>query len=88
MALIRWGTIAEQETLTGRLADIAVKAKAAVVQPPVVAVICEVATLRERLRWFKELAGSVDKRPGTSSGGSLSPYREGWIMAHRKQRRI
>lgn len=73
VALIRWGTTAEQETLTGPLADIAVKAKAAGVQPPVVAVIGEVATLRERLRWFKELAGSVDETPGTSLGTVPSP---------------
>lgn len=48
VALIRWGTTEAQETMTGTLTDILDKAKA--LQPPVVVVIGEVVTLRNRLR--------------------------------------
>jgi uroporphyrinogen III methyltransferase/synthase len=54
VALIRWGTTEEQETITGTLADILEKAAGA--QPPVVVVIGEVVGLRDRLRWFDALS--------------------------------
>lgn len=50
VALIRWGTTEAQETIIGTLANIL--DKAAGLQPPVVAVIGDVVTLRECLRWF------------------------------------
>jgi uroporphyrinogen III methyltransferase/synthase len=53
VALIRWGTTSAQETVTGILADIVDRARAARLKPPVVAVIGEVVTLRDRLRWFE-----------------------------------
>ena len=56
IALIRWGTVPQQETLTGTLADIEGRATAAQLQPPAVIVVGEVVRLRERLRWF-------DRRP-------------------------
>ena len=56
MALIRWGTTEAQETLIGSLADIAEKAQAAGLEPPVVAVIGDVVTLRDQLRWFDDLS--------------------------------
>jgi uroporphyrinogen III methyltransferase/synthase len=52
VALIRWGTTSAQETLTGTLADIVARARAAALEPPVVAVIGDVVALREGLRWF------------------------------------
>lgn len=52
VALIRWGTTQAQETVTGTLGEIARKAQAAGLRPPVVAVIGEVAALGERLEWF------------------------------------
>jgi uroporphyrinogen III methyltransferase/synthase len=55
VALIRQGTTAEQFTLTGTLADIAVKAEAVKLAPPVVIVIGEVVKLREQLQWAAEL---------------------------------
>ena len=55
VALIRWGTTADQQTLTGRLADIVATAAAVRLQPPVVMVIGEVVKLRECLRWFADL---------------------------------
>jgi len=59
VALVRWGTTEAQETVTGTLADILDRATA--LQPPVVAVIGNVVTLRDRLRWFKDLS-AVDGR--------------------------
>jgi uroporphyrin-III C-methyltransferase len=52
VALIRWGTTSEQSTLIGTLADIAAKATAVELEPPVVTVIGEVVNLAERLQWF------------------------------------
>ena len=54
VALVRWGTTDLQETLVGRLDDIAVRAARARLEPPVVAVIGDVVALRERLQWFAE----------------------------------
>jgi len=59
VALIKWGTTEEQQTVIGTLADII--GKAAVLQPPVVVVIGEVVALRDRLRWFDELASAVNR---------------------------
>ena len=59
VALIRWGTTDVQETITGTLADI--PDKAASLKPPVVAVIGDVVTLRDQLRWFDDLAASVQR---------------------------
>ena len=42
------GTTRAQETITGTLGDIAIKARAAGLEPPVVAVIGEVVRLSER----------------------------------------
>ncbi len=55
-ALVRWGTEPYQQTVVGTLSDIVSKGKDAGLEPPVVAVIGEAVSLRERLRWF-------DKRP-------------------------
>ena len=56
VALVRWGTTDLQETLTGRLDDIARRAHAARLEPPVVAVIGDVVALRRHLQWFPEHA--------------------------------
>ncbi|HEV8471762.1 MAG TPA: uroporphyrinogen-III C-methyltransferase [Methylomirabilota bacterium] len=53
VALVRWGTTSSQTTLTGRLDDIAERAAAARLQPPVVIVIGAVAALADRLAWFQ-----------------------------------
>ncbi len=52
VALVRWGTEPVQQTVTGTLQDIVVKAERASLSPPVVAVVGEVVRLREKLRWF------------------------------------
>ncbi|HEV8309289.1 MAG TPA: uroporphyrinogen-III C-methyltransferase [Methylomirabilota bacterium] len=53
VALIRWGTTAAQETVTGTLADIVEQARTARLEPPVVAVIGEVVGLASRLAWLR-----------------------------------
>lgn len=55
VALVRWGTRAEQDTLTGTLADIEAKVKAADFQPPAVIVVGEVVRQRDTLRWAEKL---------------------------------
>ncbi|WP_223068248.1 uroporphyrinogen-III C-methyltransferase [Paenibacillus caui] len=55
VALIRWGTRAEQETLTGTLADIEAKVAAAKFQPPAVIVVGEAVLQREELKWVEDL---------------------------------
>jgi len=52
VALIRWGTTEAQDTRVGTLEDAA--AQAVGLEPPVVAVIGEVVSLRKRLAWFAE----------------------------------
>lgn len=53
VALIRWGTRAEQRTLVGTLADIARKVSQAQFQPPAVIVVGEVVRQREQLAWIE-----------------------------------
>jgi len=53
VALIRWGTRAEQHTIIGTLADIVKKAEAVRLEPPTVIVVGEVVRLREKLNWFE-----------------------------------
>ncbi|MFF2910877.1 uroporphyrinogen-III C-methyltransferase [Paenibacillus sp. NPDC057934] len=55
VALVRWGTRAEQETLVGTLADIEAKVLAANFQPPAVIVVGDVVLQREELMWAEAL---------------------------------
>ncbi len=52
-ALVRWGTTARQQTVTGTLADIEARAKEAGIKAPAIIVIGEVVTLRDTLKWFE-----------------------------------
>ena len=52
VALVRWGTTDAQETVVGRLDEIAPLAAAVRLAPPVVIVVGDVVGLRERLAWF------------------------------------
>ena len=53
VAIIRWGTRAEQFTLTSTLGGVADLVRQRNVRPPAVMVVGEVVRLRERLRWFE-----------------------------------
>lgn len=55
VALVRWGTRAEQETLTGTLADIERKVLEADFKPPAVIVVGEVVAQREQLKWAESM---------------------------------
>jgi uroporphyrinogen III methyltransferase / synthase len=52
IALVRWGTRPDQETLTGTLSDIVEKVEREGFKSPAVTVVGEVVGLREKLRWF------------------------------------
>ncbi len=52
-AVIRWGTRAEQEVVTGRLADLPEKCQG--MKPPALIVVGEVVALRDKLRWFEAM---------------------------------
>lgn len=53
VAVIRWGTKAEQKVIVGTLADMAAKARG--ITPPAITVIGDVVRLREKLNWFERL---------------------------------
>jgi uroporphyrinogen III methyltransferase / synthase len=53
VALVRWGTMPTQQTVSGTLVDIVAKVSAAGLKPPAVTVVGPVADLRERLCWFE-----------------------------------
>ncbi len=55
VALVRWATTGRQQTLVGKLHDIAAKAAAASFKAPAVAVFGEVVNLRAKLDWFETL---------------------------------
>ena len=54
VALVRSATTGQQETLTGRLSDIAQKARASDFKAPAVAVFGEVVGLRDSLNWYEK----------------------------------
>ena len=54
-AIVRWGSVARQQVLTGTIATIADQVEAAGLQPPVLAIIGRVVDLREEFRWSRAL---------------------------------
>ena len=54
VAVIEWGTLPRQRTLSGTLATIAEQALAARIQAPAITVVGEVVRLRDDLRWFDD----------------------------------
>jgi len=54
VALVRWGTTGRQQSLSGTAGDIADKVTKSGFTAPAVAVIGEVATLRDKLGWFEK----------------------------------
>ncbi len=63
-ALIRWGTLQTQETLTGKLENIAQKVQDAAFKSPALIIVGEVVGLRDKLQWFdRELDRGSDKKP-------------------------
>jgi uroporphyrinogen III methyltransferase/synthase len=56
VALVRWGTTTQQQTVTGNLENIAEKVKQAKLKSPAIIVVGHVVSLRKELAWF-------DKKP-------------------------
>jgi uroporphyrinogen III methyltransferase / synthase len=54
VAVIRWGTTAEQKTVVGTLATIDGAVKRAQLKPPAIIVVGGVVRLREQLNWFEQ----------------------------------
>ena len=54
VAVVRWGTTPEQQTVIGTLQDIAGKVVQANLKPPAITVVGEVVRLREELNWFEQ----------------------------------
>ena len=75
VAVIRWGTRAEQETIVGTVATIGRDANARHLQPPALAVVGDVVRLRAQLNWFerKPLFGRriVVTRPRAQAEGFI-----------------
>jgi uroporphyrinogen III methyltransferase/synthase len=53
VAVIRWGTRADQQTITSTLAEIASVVKEKDIRPPAVMVVGDVVKLRETLKWYE-----------------------------------
>jgi uroporphyrinogen III methyltransferase/synthase len=53
VAMVRWGTTGQQQTIQGTVATIGDIAERAGFKPPAVTVIGEVARLRDQLNWFE-----------------------------------
>src|SRR5205809_2472243 len=54
VALVRWATTGQQETLTGTLSDITQKVEAKNFEAPAVAVFGDVVSLRDTLNWYEK----------------------------------
>lgn len=52
VAVVQWGTLTNQRTVTGTLADIVARAAEAGIASPAVTVVGNVVRLRDELRWF------------------------------------
>jgi uroporphyrinogen III methyltransferase/synthase len=55
VALIRWGTLPEQETITGKLSTIGEIVRFKKMKPPIIILVGEVVQLRDKLNWFERL---------------------------------
>ena len=53
VAVIRWGTTTEQETVVGNLGNIVEKVREAGLKPPAITVVGGVVDLRDELNWFE-----------------------------------
>ena len=53
-AVIRWGTTASQQTVSGTLEDIVERVREAGLKAPAIVVVGDVVQLRERMRWFEK----------------------------------
>ena len=55
VALIRWGTLPQQQTTIGKLSNIGEISRLKKIQPPVIILVGEVVALRNQLNWYEQL---------------------------------
>ncbi|MCG3176068.1 MAG: Siroheme synthase [Candidatus Omnitrophica bacterium] len=55
VCVVEWGTLPRQRSVSGSLADIGPKVRAARLGPPSLIIVGEVARLRSRLNWYERL---------------------------------
>ena len=75
-AVVHWGTMPEQVTITGTLATIAADAARANLTTPATLIVGEVVRLRERLSWFDTLP-RLSGRLAEERGLAMYAIREG-----------
>ncbi|MCD6485833.1 MAG: uroporphyrinogen-III C-methyltransferase, partial [Syntrophobacterales bacterium] len=80
VALIRWGTTPDQETLTGKLGGIVALVEEKDFSPPAVFVVGDVVSMRERLSWLEKKPlfgkGIVITRPEEQSDEFVALLRD------------
>lgn len=55
VAIVNWGTFANQKTVTGTLANIVEVAQQESIQNPSMIIVGEVVALREKIQWFEQV---------------------------------
>lgn len=55
VALVHWGTMEEQQTITGTLSTIVDISNASAIQNPSMIIVGEVVKLREKIQWFEQM---------------------------------
>ncbi|MDQ0339990.1 uroporphyrin-III C-methyltransferase/uroporphyrinogen III methyltransferase/synthase [Caldalkalibacillus uzonensis] len=68
VALVRWGTLAKQETLVGTLDNIVEQVQKAKFKSPAIIVVGEVVRLREQLAWFESKQTAGERTEQTEDG--------------------
>jgi uroporphyrinogen III methyltransferase / synthase len=74
IAMIRWGTTGQQQSIDGTLATIADIADKAKISPPTVAVIGDVVKLRSKLNWFEHRPLFGNRIVVTRAGDQAAPF--------------
>ncbi|HWN99159.1 MAG TPA: uroporphyrinogen-III C-methyltransferase, partial [Blastocatellia bacterium] len=82
IAIIRWGTYQQQEVFTGVIEDLACADGAGVelrIKPPAIAIVGDVVSLQEKLRWFgdESLRRSLSEFVGSAG---VSPASRGILI--------
>jgi uroporphyrinogen III methyltransferase/synthase len=88
VAVIRAGTTREQETVTGTLANIAGRVRAAGLEPPAVIIVGDVVRLRDRLAWFKPSGRMSVRAPASPAQSCLGQASEGAVAPHGRARGV